>query len=94
MLYIPIGAVLVGIVWREWFYVTAFCLVSMTHFLHDAASVPGIQWFWPLSCTAYGVERFRFVRVDDAERRRFYDQLRVSVTKRSILDEIRMRVGK
>ena len=94
LLYIPIGSVLVWIATGEWFYVTAFVLASIAHFRHDATSIPGIQWLWPISSQAYAVNGLRIVRVDPDERQRFYDRLREGASKRSILDEVRMRVGK
>ena len=94
LLYIPIGATLTWITGGEWFYVTAFVLTSVMHFLHDAASVPGIQWLWPFSRTAHAVHKFHMVRVGDEDRCHFYEQLREGASSRSFWGEVKLRLGK
>ena len=94
LLYIPIGVALVWWASGEWFYMAAFVAASLAHFLHDAASTPGIQWFWPFSMIAHAIHDFRIVPVYPDERRMFYEKLREGAAERGFLEEIRMRLGK
>jgi len=94
LLYIPIGVTLVWFITRDWFYAINFMVASFAHFLHDSASAPGIQWFWPISKTACAFEGFKFVRVTPEERRRFYDRLREGAIERSMLQEVLIRIGR
>lgn len=95
LLYIPIGTMLVWLVsGGEWFYVVSFVLASLVHFLHDSKAVQGIQWLWPISEKGWAIESFKLVRVEPEERQRVYERLRAGAAKRSVLDEIRLRVGK
>lgn len=94
LVYVPVGGILVVAAGGRGFHITLFVLASIGHFIHDSASVPGIQWFWPVSKTAYALKGFRFVRVDPEERRRFYERVAEGAPQRSIFDEIKMRVGK
>lgn len=92
-LYIPPGAIIVGMM-GGWFYATCFVLASLAHFLHDSHSIPGIQWNFPPTKTAYRLEGFKMVPVDPFERRKFYEILKNGASKRGLWDEVRIRVGK
>lgn len=95
LLYIPIGTTLVWfVVGGEWFYMASFILGSLAHFLHDSRAVQGVQWLWPISKAGWALEGVRMIRVESNERKLIYDRLRKGAQKRSILDEIRLRIGK
>lgn len=92
--YILIGGLVVWGITREWFFLLNFVFASLAHFIHDTVSVPGIQWFWPLSRQAYALGRGGVVKVGKEERDRFYAKLSDGAQQRSFLDEIKIRVGR
>lgn len=84
---VSMGSVSLLILTGNAYLVVLFGLCVAAHFVHDSfTSQAGIRWFWPFSKRAYVLRDYRFVRVQNRER--FYEHLRTTIDKRSMIDEV------
>lgn len=91
LILIPLGTIALLALCSALYLPLLYALSVTGHFIHDSASVTGIKWLAPFSPrNAYRLEGWRFVRARDREA--FYAELRPTISKRTFIDEILMRL--
>lgn len=91
LLYPLIGGVIVYALGGV-FFLLLFSLGSLAHFIHDSMDPAGVQWLWPLSRRAWTIQKGAVAPIEAEKHEHFHDHLIESIERRSIFDEVWVRL--